>query len=171
MDATQVSKDKIEKSVEDALKELLSEDHYLLEKDVNERTISHKFAMYLQCYIDRDLGKGEWNVDCEYNRDVESTEDPYQKLLNIPRRRFRDCDEDSQARTVYPDVIIHERGKPNNLLVIEIKKSTCSRRDERYDREIKIPAYRNQLGYIFGLFLMFKVIDDVRVTKEWFPTE
>ena len=43
----------------------MEEDLYLLKRDVNERTITHQFAIYLA----EEMNKEEdWNVDVEYNR-------------------------------------------------------------------------------------------------------
>ena len=50
-------------AVSHALSELLFIDHDLLGIDANERSITFRFAMYLQqCFPG-------WTVDCEYNRD------------------------------------------------------------------------------------------------------
>jgi hypothetical protein len=93
---------------------LLRLDAYLFETDVNERSISHKFATYLQNEF-----KG-WDVDCEYNRD---RHDP--KILNLPNIYSLEVwPDDVQAKTVYPDIIVHRRGMEENLLVIEIKKTS-----------------------------------------------
>jgi len=43
---------------------LLREDGYLLEKNVSERAVTHKLAEHLQKIFP------EWNVDCEYNRNI-----------------------------------------------------------------------------------------------------
>ena len=54
--------------------------------------------------------------------------------------------------TVYPDVIIHQRGsEEHNLLVIEAKKSGNSGDGDRQ----KVRAYMRHLGYEYGLFLRF----------------
>ncbi len=96
-----------------ALELLLRLDAYLFETDVNERSISHKFVSYLQ-----EEFKG-WDVDCEYNRDHH---DP--KILNLPGISSLEVrPDDVQAKTVYPDIIVHHRGTEDNLLVIEIKKA------------------------------------------------
>jgi len=95
-------------------------DGYLLVNDVNERSITHKLAEYLQQEFPN------WNVDCEYNRLNGNTKklravfDKYKKhFLTDEKRIF----EDRVARTVYPDIIIHKRGSHENLVVIEVKKS------------------------------------------------
>ncbi|MFZ2390155.1 MAG: hypothetical protein WAW69_20360 [Polaromonas sp.] len=46
-----------------ALTSLLERDGYLLEIDVNERSISYRFGMYLQALLP------QWDVECEFNRD------------------------------------------------------------------------------------------------------
>ncbi|WP_085866193.1 hypothetical protein, partial [Klebsiella pneumoniae] len=83
--------------VSHALSELLFNDHDLLSIDANERSITFRFAMYLQ------LSFPGWNVDCEYNRD------------GVEPKRLRHLElypdsEDVEAKTVFPDVIVHRRG-------------------------------------------------------------
>ncbi len=51
--------------LEIAIESLFSNDNWLLEKDLSERSISHKLAEYLQpLFLD-------YNVDCEYNGDID----------------------------------------------------------------------------------------------------
>src|SRR5205814_4248312 len=95
-----------------ALKQFLAHDHYLLEFDVNERTVSHRLAVYLE----KGLPK-QWSVDCEYNRNLAKV-----KGLHPPPDPIAWTD--TKAKTVYPDIIVHKRGRPDNLLVIEMKKSS-----------------------------------------------
>ncbi len=54
--------DEIKRIVNCSLQKLRRLDNYLLDIMVNERTITHKLAEYLQEHIP------EYNVDCEYNR-------------------------------------------------------------------------------------------------------
>lgn len=131
-------KEHIEKALDIALCQLLQIDDYILRLDINERTISHKLATYLEPHFQG------WDVDCEYNRDHEDA-----KHLNIRRRKV--ISDDTQATTVFPDIIVHIRGKSQNLLVIEIKKTT-SRESDNYDYE-KLRAFKQQLGYLFAVFL------------------
>jgi len=55
-------KNEIERKVKSCLQILREQDKYLLDNDLNERTITHKLATYLQEEFQ------EFNVDCEYNR-------------------------------------------------------------------------------------------------------
>ena len=121
-----------------ALSELLVNDHDLLGIDANERSITFRFAMYLQRHFP------DWTVDCEYNRDgIEPKRLGHLEL-------YPDS-EDDEAKTVFPDVIVHRRGTKENHLVLEFKKSTS-----RVNRQIdlrKLQGYKRQLGYEHALFV------------------
>jgi len=131
-------KEKIEQALNKALGALLERDVDILRADVNERTISHRVAGYLEPYF------SGWNVDCEYNRNHDDS-----KRLKIRRRQVPN--DDTQARTVFPDIIIHKRGTDENLLVIEMKKTTSQETDD-FDIH-KLKAFRDQLGYKFAVFV------------------
>jgi len=121
-----------------ALSKLLENDHDLLGIDANERSITFRFAMYLQQYFPG------WTVDCEYNRDGMEPK----RLGHL--ELYPDSDDD-EAKTVFPDVIVHRRGTRQNHLVLEFKKSTS-----RVNRQIdlrKLQGYKQQLGYEHALFV------------------
>ena len=121
-----------------ALSELLVNDRDLLGIDANERSITFRFAMYLQRYFP------DWTVDCEYNRDGAEPK-------RLGHLELYPDSEDDEAKTVFPDVIVHRRGTRNNYLVLEFKKSTS-----RVDRQIdlrKLRGYKQQLGYEHALFV------------------
>ncbi len=84
----------VKDKVQNAIELLLNHDKFLLERDVNERSISHKLASYLQ----EEFGN-EWNVDCEYNRD----HDIKKELTIHPETVEAD---DTAATTVFPDIIV-----------------------------------------------------------------
>lgn len=125
-----------------ALNKFLDADVYLLRVDANERSITHRLAMYLQEEF------SDWDVDCEYNRDGN---DPKELLLPVTDASERDTD----AQTVYPDIIVHKRGQQKNLLVIEAKKTSSPVSDTR--DHTKLVEYRRQLKYAQALFLEFEV--------------
>ena len=131
----------INEGVQKALESFLRTDRLLLELDVNERSITHKLAEHLQVQFP------EWHVDCEYNRDGC---DP--KTLSL--RVEQTSSDDPQARTVYPDVIVHHRNTSENLIALEVKKSS-SADDGTFDKE-KLTAFRTQLGYRYGVFVRFE---------------
>jgi hypothetical protein len=125
-------------SVFGALCDLLEKDGQLLRIDVNERSIVHRFALYLQQKMP------SLHVDCEYNRDGV---DP----KHIEHFYLDPSSEDTEAKTVFPDVIAHIRGTDKNYLVIELKKST-----NRVSRDVdfaKLRGYKRDLGYKHALFI------------------
>ena len=130
----------VEKKLRDAIDQLLEEDRFLLENDVNERSLSHKLAEYLQTRFPN------WNVDCEYNRNHNLV-----KKLNIELPGS--SAEDTEGTTVYPDIVVHRRNTDENLLVVEIKKSTNSDTG-RYDME-KLRSFICELVYAYGAFIEF----------------
>lgn len=128
--------------VQQALERLIEQDLYLFRVDANERSLTHKSACYLQNHM------SDWEVDCEYNRDGHDL-----KELHLPR--YRPDDEDSNASTVYPDVIVHKRDTDQNILVIEFKKTSNPR--GRNNDYIKLREFKVQLGYQNALFIELSV--------------
>lgn len=129
----------IEDAVNAAIDELMRRDRYLLKVDANERSISHRFAIYLERHFPG------YDVDCEYNRDGI---DPKEVVWFDTQP----TDQDTDAKTVFPDIIVHKRGeRSRNLLVVELKKVG---NPQPRDRDLgKLGAYRKQLGYRTALFL------------------
>jgi hypothetical protein len=125
-----------------ALKTLEKRDSLLLTLDANERSITHKLAEYLQQEFPN------MNVDCEYNRD----HDHVKRLYGLGSCTTRM--DDTNARTVFPDIIIHKRNSSENLLVLEIKKQNNPEGPEN-DFE-KLKAYMVELGYRYAAFVMLR---------------
>lgn len=118
----------------------------LLEIDVNERSITHKFA---ECLAPLFPG---WDVDCEYNRVGSDPKRLYSDLVSIKPEKVES--DDTEGTTIYPDIIIHHRNESelgNNLLVIEAKKNP-SDSDRKKDID-KIRAIKKELKYKYGVFL------------------
>ncbi len=143
----------VKEKVEIALGMLLKNDAFLLEHDVNERSISHKLAEYLQQLFP------DYNVDCEYNWQVD---DPCYKELSFTseeeKQFYTKTDEekikDKNAHTVYPDVIIHQRGhNRDNLLIIEMKKTSNKDERARERDKLKLKKYKDKFSYEFILSL------------------
>jgi hypothetical protein len=128
--------------VHQALLQLLQRDQFLFEIDVNERTLTHRLAMYLQPALPN------WHVDCEYNRDQHGP-----KELWLPGGQPDGYDTDAQ--TVYPDIIVHRRGTNDNLLVIEVKKTSSHVNDGK--DFLKLHEFRGQLHYQHALFIELSV--------------
>ena len=130
----------IRRKVKSALGMLFEKDAFLFQNDLNERTITHRFAMYLQLMF------SDWNVDCEYNRNHD-----VKKELQFPVESI--SNDDTQAKTVFPDIIVHHRNTDDNLLVIEVKKSTNPFSDK--DDLQKLALFKEQLNYRYAVFFRF----------------
>ncbi len=104
-----MNKIEIKKKIIKSYNLMLSKDNQLFEVDINKRSLIHKLAEYLQ------LGFLKWNVDCEYNRDGLDV-----KKINSFKKNV--TTDNTDAVSVYPDIIIHHRGIKDNLVVIEAKK-------------------------------------------------
>jgi hypothetical protein len=96
--------------VVDALKEFYACETHLLEKDLGERTLTHRLAVYVEKQFPG------WEVDCDYNRLGERT-------LRLPKGTIISTD-DVIGKSVYPDIVVHQRDIPNNLLAIEVRKAS-----------------------------------------------
>ena len=106
----------------------------------------------------------DYDIDCEYNRNIGDI-----KKINMLEAKWFELNnrsviaEDDMLseilveKTVFPDIIVHKRGKPDkNLLIIEVKKSTSSVNVE-FDIE-KLKCYTdpdNNLNYEYGAFIKF----------------
>lgn len=127
-----------------ALQKLLTDDVYLLKVDANERSISHRFGMHLQQRFT------DYSVDCEYNRD------------GLDPKRIGHLDlqpraDDTEGKTVFPDIVVHIRGEKQNYLVIELKKSS-----NKVSRDVdfqKLSGYKSddRLKYEYALFIELTV--------------
>ncbi len=129
-----------------AYKLLLKNDSYLFCVNANERSITHKFAEYLQFEFP------EYNVDCEYNRNGLDTK----KLQSFKKEISTD---DTDAASVFPDIIIHHRGTNNNLAVIEAKKSMGN--DDQ-----KLLSYKKDLKFRHAFAVRFLVAADFSKYKD-----
>jgi hypothetical protein len=135
----------VQRKVRRAIAELSRNDSALLELGVNERSLTHKLGEYLQKQF------GDWNVDCEYNRRLTG-----EKEIQVPKDITNPDWRDLEGKTVYPDIIVHRRIEPVNLLVVEAKKSNSTVPDN-FDR-LKLQAFgAPPYNYPFGLFLRLHV--------------
>ena len=134
-----------------ALEEFRKRDLDLLYLRTNERTLCHRFAVYLEPLFP------SWTVDCEYNRN-----------LNRPKT----LDRDGLDKTI-PDVIIHRRNRPENLCVFEVKKSThtpstisrARKLIELYVESVRtsyLPRYPN------GAVIIFPIGDHDKLRCDWY---
>ncbi len=92
-----------------ALQEFYARETFLLDKDLGERTLTHRLAVHCEKQF------SGWDVDCDFNRLGERT-------LRLPHGTIVSTD-DHLGKSVYPDIVVHQREIPNNLVAIEVRKS------------------------------------------------
>jgi len=125
-------------NIEELLREFVVEQQDLFLNDVSEQAISHHLATKLaSCF-------SGWHVDCEYNRNGNDVK----KLMYALSDHGR-----VTSRNVVPDIIIHKRMTPVNLLAIEVKKSTNI--ENSFKDLAKLEAFKVQLLYQHTLFVRF----------------
>jgi len=106
-------------------------DKYLLQNNVNEISITHKLACYLQ-----DLFYN-FNCDIEFNRNIFDKK----RLYNDSLRK--------------PDIIIHKRGSNKfNYIAIEVKKTNNTNKNTDFK---KISAMLKEFKYRYGIYIEFNV--------------
>lgn len=151
-----LTKENIEKKLHHALATMQQQDAHLLSADVNERSITHRLAMYLQAEFP------DWHVDAEYNRD-------HDKIKRVRLATTSKETDDIDGHTVFPDIIVHRRNADENLLVIEVKKTgeVGMGKDKEKLEAYTSPKNDGGLGYSYGVHVVLN-IGHGEPTFQWF---
>lgn len=141
-----------------ALSDFITKEKYLYFYNASERAMAHRLALYLQAYFPKHY------VDCEYNLNLENKQTLRKEIILASReatlynKRVRAIDEEGIAVSVFPDIIVHQRGEnSHNKIIIEIKKNNSSV-DSSYDK-LKLKKYTSNCSfkYDLGIFLCIKI--------------
>jgi len=119
----------------------------LLDVNASERSITHKLAEHLGNEFP------SWHVDCEYNRhgsDIKRLSFDFEKLEPF----------DLEAKTVFPDIIVHRRRTDQNLVVMEVKKATGFEATKDIEK-LKAFTGSPEYGYRHGVFLKLDLKSNV----------
>ena len=92
-----------------ALKEFYASEAFLFAHDLGERTLTHRLAVHLEKQFP------DFVVDCDFDRLGPRT-------LNLPHGSIVSTD-DHLGKSIYPDIVVHQREAPNNLLAIEVRRA------------------------------------------------
>lgn len=136
-----------------ALKDLYAREAFLFEHDLGERALTHRLAVHLERQFPG------FDVDCEFDRLGDRT-------LQLPRGSIVSTD-DHLGKSIYPDIVVHQRDIPNNLLAIEVRKASNHQPPE-HDRH-KLRAMTDPhlwFAYWVGVYLVLgktSVVSDVYV--------
>jgi hypothetical protein len=93
-----------------ALREFYASEAFLFEHDLGERALTHRLAVHIEKQF------SGWQIDCDYDRLGE-------RMLRLPHGTIVSTD-DHLGKTVYPDIVVHQRDIPNNLLAVEVRKAS-----------------------------------------------
>jgi hypothetical protein len=93
-----------------ALKEFYAREAFLFEHDLGERALTHRLAVQLERQFP------DFEVDCDFDRLGPRT-------LQLPHGSIVSTD-DHLGKSIYPDIVVHQRTVPNNLLAIEVRKAS-----------------------------------------------
>jgi hypothetical protein len=92
-----------------ALHEFYARECHLFERDLGERSLTHRLAVRIESQFPG------WDVDCDYNRLGE-------RRLLLPKGSIVSTD-DGLGKSIYPDIVVHKHALPENLLAIEVRKA------------------------------------------------
>lgn len=93
-----------------ALEAFYSRETYLLDNDLGERALTHRLAVHVEQQFT------SWDVDCDYDRLGERT-------LRMPHGTIVST-EDHFSKSIFPDIVVHQREAPHNLVAIEVRKAS-----------------------------------------------
>ena len=133
------------------LAEFYAHETYLFEKDLGERTLTHRLAVHLEKQF------SGWTIDCDYNRLGERT-------LRLPHGTIVSTD-DHFGKSVYPDIVVHQREIPNNLVAIEVRKAANHQSPEHDQHKLRaLTDPHLWFAYWIGVYLVLgnnSVVADV----------
>lgn len=119
----------------------------LLKRELSERCLCGA----LMCELNKQLEKNACNnyyADIEFNRAFENT---INNVKHLP-------DEEGTTKRVFPDIIVHSRGKvtPDNLLALEMKKSTARREAKERDKN-RLSLLTSSYPYKYKLGVYYEI--------------
>ncbi len=134
-----------------ALREFYAHEAFILERDLGERALTHRLAVHIEKQFPG------WEVDCDYNRLGERT-------MRLPHGTIVSTD-DHLGKSVYPDIVVHQREIPNNLLAIEVRKASNHQPIEHDQHKLKaLTDPHLWFAYWIGVYLVLgknSVVSDV----------
>lgn len=112
----------------------------LLDRDIGERALTHRLAVH----IERQFP--DWDVDCNYDRLGE-------RVWQLPRATIVSTD-DAHGKSIFPDIVVHRRKVPENLLAIELRKASNHQGPEHDRHKLRaLTDPRLWFAYRAGLLL------------------
>ncbi len=136
-----------------ALAEFYARETFLFEHDLGERALTHRLAVHLERQFPG------WDVDCDYDRLGART-------LRLPHGTIVSTD-DHLGKSIYPDIVVHQREIPNNLLAVEVRKASNHQPPEHDQQKLRaLTDPHLWFAYWIGVYLVLgksSVASDVYV--------
>jgi hypothetical protein len=136
-----------------ALKEFYAREAFLFAHDLGERTLTHRLAVHLERQF------AGFEVDCNYDRLGERT-------LRLPRGTIVSTD-DHLGKSIYPDIVVHQREIPNNLLAIEVRKVNNHQPIEHDEQKLHALTDPN-LWFAYWIGVLLTLGKDAVISSEVF---
>lgn len=148
------------KRLDTAIKKLIDREVDLIKRELAEPNLTGHLAKYLTPLFDT------FDVDPEYNGDKLKPND--RKALAIAKSRMRNIGIEPNESDTYPlrpDIIIHKRNTNEfNLVVIEVKKDSNSKKSKEFDllklEHLTIDYLGNHYNYKLGVALTIGTKND-----------
>ena len=121
----------------------LKYDKALLANQVSERTLCGALMLHIHDIISRDKKFAGYHVDVEYNRNKGAIKTIYKTIRSSHE----------QVIPISCDLIVHSRGeivKQDNLIAIEMKKSTALRLEKAKDSERLIALTKDSFDDVWS---------------------
>lgn len=119
----------------------------LLKRELSERCLCGALMHELNKQLEKNACNNYY-ADIEFNRAFENT---INDVKHLP-------DEEGTPKRVFPDIIVHSRGKvtPDNLLAIEMKKSTARREAKERDKN-RLSLLTSSYPYKYKLGVYYEI--------------
>ena len=119
----------------------------LLKRELSERCLCGALMYELNKQLEKN-GCNNYYADIEFNRAFENT---INNVKHLP-------DEEGTPKRVFPDIIVHSRGKvtPDNLLAIEMKKSTARKEAKERDKN-RLSLFTSSYPYKYKLGVYYEI--------------
>lgn len=131
----------------EANRAFIEKDYVLLDEELSERCLCGALMHELNKQLEKN-GCNNYYADIEFNRAFENT---INNVKHLP-------DEEGTPKRVFPDIIVHSRGKvtPDNLLALEMKKSTARREAKERDKN-RLNLLTSSYPYKYKLGVYYEI--------------
>lgn len=119
----------------------------LIRRKISERCLCGALMYELNKQLEKN-GCNNYYADIEFNRAFENT---INNVKHLP-------DEEGTPKRVFPDIIVHSRGKvtPDNLLALEMKKSKARREAKERDKN-RLSLLTSSYPYKYKLGVYYEI--------------